>query len=260
MKTFNSFLARKSLDQLAEKCVREQLPIVEFTQWYEAEGQYLGEGWKTNMGLGAAAGAGIGGTIGSFIPGVGTAAGGLAGAGLGALAGGAKSLWDKYGRSVPQQAQAAQAQPEEGGRYAQQRQKLRNDAEARGRDQANAQAAQQQQQQLTQAYQQAKQVDPLFQDLGPEVIGNLVHNGISPTQVAQAVKQNMAGGGNQEQAVVQALQHLGIRTRAGGHYAWNAGRSAYEWTKQDALNALNRLVELTPSINMDEVITVVRSL
>lgn len=261
MKTFNSFLAKKSLNQLAEKCVREQLPIIEFTLWYEEEGQHLGEGWKTNMGLGAAAGAGIGGTIGSVIPGVGTAAGGLAGAGIGALAGGAKSLWDRYGRSAPQQAQQAQATPQAGqfdpnNPMHQQRLAMQQAAQTRGQDQA----AEQKIKDLQAKYMAVKKQDPLFQDLGDDLLGNLAYNGVDPGSFSAAVQKNMGGGATQEQAVEKTLIELGIRTRGNTNYAWNPSKSAYECTKQDAISALNRLVELNPNINLDEVITVVRCL
>lgn len=77
MNNFNAFLINKNLDQLAEKCIREEIPIVEFVQWYEEEGQFF-EGFWGDVGSGALKGAGIGGL-----------AGGLHGVGVGGLAGGA---------------------------------------------------------------------------------------------------------------------------------------------------------------------------
>lgn len=77
MNNFNAFLINKNLDQLAEKCIREDVPIVEFVQWYEEEGQFF-EGFWGDVGSGALKGAGVGGL-----------AGGLHGVGLGGLAGGA---------------------------------------------------------------------------------------------------------------------------------------------------------------------------
>jgi hypothetical protein len=89
MNNFNSFILSKHIDRLAEKCVRENIPIVEFTQWYEEEGQYLKEGFWGDVGSGAAKGAGVG-----------ALAGGLPGAGWGAAAGGAygagKYLYNKF--------------------------------------------------------------------------------------------------------------------------------------------------------------------
>jgi len=88
MKKFNDFVLNKHIDQLAEKCVREDIPIVEFVEWYEEEGQYLPEVWG-NIGAGAATGAGVGAMV-----------GGLPGAAAGALAGGVygagKGLYDKW--------------------------------------------------------------------------------------------------------------------------------------------------------------------
>ncbi len=89
MNNFNSFILNKHIDHLAEKCVRENIPIVEFTQWYEEEGQYLKEGFWGDVGSGAAKGAGVG-----------ALAGGLPGAGWGAAAGGlygaGKSLYNTF--------------------------------------------------------------------------------------------------------------------------------------------------------------------
>jgi hypothetical protein len=89
MNNFNSFILNKHIDRLAEKCVKENIPIVEFTQWYEEEGQYLKEGFWGDVGSGAAKGAGVG-----------ALAGGLPGAGWGAAAGGlygaGKSLYNTF--------------------------------------------------------------------------------------------------------------------------------------------------------------------
>jgi hypothetical protein len=78
--------------------LRERIPIVEFVQWYEEEGQFLVEqdtplqyqpSLLGNMGKYGAAGAGIGAGFGG-LPGAGI------GAGLGALGGAGKYLWDKW--------------------------------------------------------------------------------------------------------------------------------------------------------------------
>jgi hypothetical protein len=103
MKTFQDHLFSKQLDRLAEKCIRDNIPIVEFTNWYISEGQYLFEydtplnyqpSFWGSVGSGAASGAGVG-------AGLGTLAGGQTGigAGIGAAAGGVmgagKYFYDK---------------------------------------------------------------------------------------------------------------------------------------------------------------------
>lgn len=246
-------MSRKNIGPLAEKCVREQLPIVEFTQWYEQEGQYINEGWGNVLGgagLGAAAGAGLG----SFIPGVGNIAGGLAGAGVGALAGGAKTLWDRY----------AQKRVGSGGdsRAASDTKQLSPKAQAQPNIDPNSAINQQRNMLKLQAqYKSARQADPLFQDLGTDIANNLASNGIDPKTFSDAVAKNAAGGASQEQAVEKTLQQLGIRKAlfsANPYYAWNAKTSAYEWTTDDATKAMNRLVAISPNINLEEVIKFIK--
>lgn len=97
MGNFNDFMFAKTLDQLAEKCIRENLPIVEFVQWYEEEGQYLDKVTQENVFGNMAQGALAGGGYGSFLGPWGTAAG----AGIGALYGAGKSLYDRYSQPRP---------------------------------------------------------------------------------------------------------------------------------------------------------------
>ncbi len=87
MDNFDTFMFRKSLDNVAERCVREQLPIVEFVEWYMEEGQYQ-EGIMGNMAGYGLAGAGMGSWAG--LPGA--IAGGLGGAALGL----GKGIYDKF--------------------------------------------------------------------------------------------------------------------------------------------------------------------
>jgi len=72
MENFQDFMSAKGLNRLAEKCVRKRIPIVEFVQWYEEEGQFLVEqdaplqyqpSLLGNMGKGALTGGGWGGAM-----------------------------------------------------------------------------------------------------------------------------------------------------------------------------------------------------
>lgn len=103
MENFDNFMFKKSIDHIAARCVREQLPIVEFVEWYEEEGQYQeGIMGSTGAGMGAGAGwgAGIGAGVGSLIPGLGTGLGAGVGAGVGAGAGAlyglGKGIYNKF--------------------------------------------------------------------------------------------------------------------------------------------------------------------
>lgn len=99
MDNFDSFMFRKSLDSVAARCEREQLPIVEFVEWYVEEGQYQ-EGFLGSTGAGAGWGAGIGAGLGSVVPGLGTGLGAGVGAGIGAGLGGlygiGKGIYNKF--------------------------------------------------------------------------------------------------------------------------------------------------------------------
>lgn len=228
-------MSGKNVDQLAERCVREQIPIVEFVQWYEAEGQHLQEGWMGNVGLGGLAGAGIGSALGGPV-------GTLAGAGIGAALGAGKTLWDRYAqkrvgtgpdsRFAANKKDIPQRQP----------MKLSNERQAL---------------QLMVQYKAAKRQDPLFQDLGNHILGNLAWNGIAPKDFAAAVENQMKTSKSQEEAVEKALQAVGIRKDQDTMYKWNASNSAYEWTKEDIAFALARLTELSPNVNLEEVVNLV---
>lgn len=95
MENFDLFMFRKSIDGVAERCVREQLPIVEFVEWYMEEGQYQ-EGFLSNVGTGAGWGALAGSAVGSAVPFVGTGLGAGIGAGLGGLYGIGKGIYNKF--------------------------------------------------------------------------------------------------------------------------------------------------------------------
>lgn len=97
MKSFTDHLLEKQIETLAEECVRKQLPIVGFVEWYELEGQYLKEydapldyqpNFWGSVGSGAAAGAGVGAMTGGW--------GALPGAVGGGLMGAGKYMWDKW--------------------------------------------------------------------------------------------------------------------------------------------------------------------
>jgi hypothetical protein len=101
MGNFNNFMFAKTIDQLAERCVREQLPIVEFVQWYEEEGQYLDEqSFFGDVGRHAASWGGYGAGAGA-LSGLGAIPLGLGGAALGGLYGGAKNLINRYSQPRP---------------------------------------------------------------------------------------------------------------------------------------------------------------
>lgn len=96
MKTFEDHMLGKRIEYLAEKCAKQQIPIVEYVQWYEEEGQFLEyedrpldyqPSLMGNMGKWGLAGAGLGSVAGPM--------GSVAGAGLGALGGVGKYMWDK---------------------------------------------------------------------------------------------------------------------------------------------------------------------
>lgn len=262
MKTFGNFLSSKILDRLAEKCVRNNLPIVEFAQWYEEEGQFLEEGWKTNVGLGTAAGAGIGGTLGgtlgSFIPGLGTVAGGVAGAGVGAgvgaLAGVGKSLYDRYAQKrvgvgpdsrlasdtkdlTPEAPEAPEA-PQPTHPYAKQQAAIRQHLQEK------------QPAKLMARFQDAAKQDSLIQSLGGSVMANLAHNGISPERFNKAFQANQAEISDETQAVIRTLNDFGIRNRAGYPFQWNPKGLKYE----AAINALNKIAQISPNIKLEDVI------
>lgn len=102
MGNFNDFLVTKTLEQLAEKCVRDKLPIVEFVDWYFTEGQYLEGSFVGDSAMGALAGGGLGSYLGPW----GTAAG----LGIGGLVGAGKHLYDRFkGGRVPYEATKQQA-------------------------------------------------------------------------------------------------------------------------------------------------------
>jgi hypothetical protein len=87
MENFDNFMFKKSIDHIAARCVREQLPIVEFVEWYEEEGQYQ-EGIMGNMAMGGLAGAGLG----SWLGAPGAIAGGIGGAAYGL----GKGIYDTF--------------------------------------------------------------------------------------------------------------------------------------------------------------------
>jgi hypothetical protein len=87
MENFDTFMFKKSLDTIAARCEREQLPIVEFVEWYEEEGQYQENIFGNMAGYGLA-GAGLGSWAG--LPGA--IAGGLGGAAYGL----GKGIYDKF--------------------------------------------------------------------------------------------------------------------------------------------------------------------
>jgi len=232
-------MARNKINQLAEKCIKKQLPIVEFVEWYEKEGQYLTEGGMGNVGTYGLVGAGLGSPFGPM--------GTLTGAGVGALAGGAKTLWDRYAQKRVGSGNDSRPASVKKDLTPQQPIIDPNSTINRERNMLKLQAQ----------YKSAKQADPLFQDLGDDILNNLSSNGIDPKSFAAGVEKNMTGGIGQEQAVEKTLQDFGIRKSLWGanpHYAWNPKKSAYEWTKQDAINALNRLVEISPNIKLEEII------
>lgn len=102
MGNFNDFLVTKTLDQLAEKCVREKIPIVEFVDWYFTEGQYLEGSFVGDTAMGALAGGGLGSYLGPW--------GTLAGAGVGGLVGAGKHLYNRFaGGRTPYEATKQQA-------------------------------------------------------------------------------------------------------------------------------------------------------
>lgn len=91
MDNFDTFMFRKSIDGVADRCVREQLPIVEFVEWYVEEGQFQ-EGIMSNIGTGA----GWGALAGSAVPFIGSGIGAGVGAGLGGLYGIGKGIYNKF--------------------------------------------------------------------------------------------------------------------------------------------------------------------
>lgn len=109
MKSFQNYLESKKLNELAAKCVRERIPIVEFARWYEEEGQYLNESPLAGMvggGLGGAyAGGKLGAGLGAWGGPLGMAAGGAIGAGLGATAGHYLNKWNQSQQKQGQQGQ-----------------------------------------------------------------------------------------------------------------------------------------------------------
>jgi hypothetical protein len=243
MKTFGSFLSTKTLDRLAEKCVKGNLPIVEFAQWYEEEGQFLAEGWMGNVGAGGLAGAGIGSLAGPW--------GTLAGAGIGAGIGGIKSLYDRYAQKrvgvgadsrfasdtkdlTPQPPQS----PQPTHPYAKQQAAMRQHLQ-------QAQPAK-----LMARFQDAAKQDSLMQSLGGSVMANLAHNGISPERFNKAFQANQAELGDETQAVIRTLNDFGIRNRAGAPFQWNPKGLKYE----AAINALNKIAKISPNIKLEDVV------
>jgi len=94
MENFSDFIFNKNLENLAERCVKQQIPIVEFVNWYKEEGQYLDEaiveGVLDSTLAGAGMGAGVGSYFGSPLAGAGI------GAGAGALYGLGKKAYDYF--------------------------------------------------------------------------------------------------------------------------------------------------------------------
>lgn len=245
MKTFGNFLSSKTIDQLAEKCVRDNLPIVEFVQWYEEEGQFLAEGWMGNVGMGGLAGAGLGGAVAG--PG-----GALVGAGIGAGVGGLKSLYDRY----------AQKRVGVGSdsRFASDTKDLTPQGPQPTHPYAKQQAAMKQHLQQAQPaklmarFQDAAKQDSLIQSLGGSVMANLAHNGISPERFNKAFQANQAEIGDEGQAVIRTLNDFGIKNRAGAPFQWNPKGLRYETTKADAIKSLNKIAHISPNIKLEEVV------
>lgn len=238
MKTFNDHMLGKQIDRLAEKCVREKLPIVEFVQWYEEEGQYLNEGAMGDIGWGGLAGAGVGSSLGP----VGTLAGGAIGAGIGA----GKYLYNKFSQPRPGYEKTKQdainaltAFAKMSPPHAKQLNAMVNflskgagspagsptaSPSPAGSPTANPSSPLT----LKRGYIGAGMKDPLIKDLGDDLIGNLSHNGISVDQFMKAFKANEPSFPSAEEAIAKTLTDLGIRNRAGGYYAWNSAKSTFE--------------------------------
>lgn len=235
----------KTLDRLAEKCVREKLPIVEFVNWYIEEGQHLSEaGFWGDVGKSALAGGGYGALAGSPF-GMG-AAGALGGAALGGVYGGIKNVANRFGRgnyNTTKQAalDALQKFAALSPRHKADIDQMINNLNAIQPDggtaaggtppaAATASPARAPANNIVRGYIQAAMKDPLIKDLGKDLIGNLAHNGIPIEEFMKVLKGYEASTASGEEAVVKTLQALGIRNRAGGHYAWNPTKSAFEHT------------------------------
>jgi hypothetical protein len=245
MGNFNDFMFTKTLDRLAEKCVREKLPIVEFVNWYIEEGQHLSEaGFWGDVGKSALAGGGYGALAGSPF-GMG-GAGALGGAALGGIYGGIKNVANRFGRgnyNTTKQAalDALQKFAALSPRHKADIDQMINNLNAiqpdGGASTAAAPAAAAAgtpppapANNIKRGYIAAAMKDPLIKDLGSELIGNLAHNNIPIEQFMKVLKTYETKTSSGEEAVVKTLQELGIRNRAGGQYNWNPTKSAFEHT------------------------------
>jgi len=247
MGNFNDFMFTKTLDRLAERCVREKLPIVEFVDWYMEEGQHLSEaGFWGDVGKSALAGGGYGALAGSPF-GMG-AAGALGGAALGGVYGGLKNVANRFGRGnynttkqaaldalqkfaalsprhkadIDQMISNLSAIQPDGGAASS---TPAPTTASKGSTPPPASAIN-----IKRGYIAAAMKDPLIKDLGNDLIGNLAHNNIPIEQFMKILKTHEATTSSPEEAVVKTLQELGIRNRAGGHYSWNPTKSAFEHT------------------------------